>query len=132
MQNEHIGKQKSTFLIKLAKEVVETWENQNVPVQDWRVIYKKLQRNAQITQKFTPKTQISTNHTRTTQKSTSIAITATIRAQQYTKPRKDSNNHKRYLFEQKETSRSAFATRRQRNNKPSASQKQHKCNSAAS
>ena len=27
LQNEHIGKQKSTFLIKLAKEVVETWEN---------------------------------------------------------------------------------------------------------
>ena len=46
LQNEHIGKQKSTFLIKLAKEVVETWENQDVPVQDWRVIYKKLQRNA--------------------------------------------------------------------------------------
>lgn len=45
LQNEYIGKPKCTFLTKLAKEIVETWRKQDVPVQSWRVIYNKLQRS---------------------------------------------------------------------------------------
>ena len=46
LQNEYIGKPKSTFLAKLAQEIEEVWMKQDVPVQSWRVIYNKLQRSS--------------------------------------------------------------------------------------
>jgi len=44
LQNENMGKPKSVFLSKLAKEIEDTWTKQDVPVQSWPAIYNKLQR----------------------------------------------------------------------------------------
>jgi len=44
LQSENMGKPKSFFLSKLAKEIEGTWRKQDVPVQSSPVIYNKLQR----------------------------------------------------------------------------------------
>lgn len=42
LQNENMGRPKSKFLSVLAKEIAQTWTQQDIPVQDWTVIYNKI------------------------------------------------------------------------------------------